>query len=255
MVDRPIPAVGGMMVERSVAAAVVMGAACHAAFAAAVGSMAWALATGMQLGRGSLTGGSAVAVNLLLMLQFPLLHSFLLGRGKHLVARLSPVGHGRTLALSTYALLASLQLLLAFWAWSPSGVVWHEPRGAAGIVQWTLFGGAWLFLQKSLWDAGLAVQSGAAGWWALLRGKPVAYGPLPTTGLFAYCRQPIYLGFAAVLWTAPVWSLDWLLLACGWTAYCIVGPRWKEARWERRFGASFVAYRASVPYLLPRLFR
>ncbi len=74
-------------------------------------------------------------------------------------------------------------------------------------------------------------------------------------GLFAACRQPIYLGFALVLWTAPVWSLDWLLLTAPWTVYGVVGPRWKEQRWERLFGERFRAYRATVPYLLPRFRR
>lgn len=245
-----------MMPARAVLPALGMAVLCHGLFVGAVGSMAFALATGLQLGHGPFTGLAAVAANLLLVLQFPLVHSFLLSpRGRGWIARLSPFGHGRTLAVSTYAVSASLQLLLTFWGWSPSHVVWHQPHGPTGVVQWVLFALAWLFLQKALWDAGLAVQSGAAGWWALFRGKPVQYGAMPTGGLFARCRQPIYLGFALVLWTAPVWSLDWLLLALGWSAYCLVGPRRKEARWERLFGARFVAYRATVPYMLPRLFR
>jgi protein-S-isoprenylcysteine O-methyltransferase Ste14 len=58
-----------------------------------------------------------------------------------------------------------------------------------------------------------------------------------------------------VLWTAPTWTPDWLLLAVGWSLYCVVGPRRKEARWQRQFGERFLSYRQSVPYLLPRLFR
>ena len=244
------------MNARSIPVALVMAVLCHSAFAAAVGSMAWALATGMQLGCGTLTGLSAAVANLLLVLQFPLLHSFLLGtRGRQLIPKLSPFGHGRVLAVTTYAMSASAQLLLTFWAWSPSGEVWHAPHGVTGALQWAAFGASWIYLQKALWDAGLGVQSGAAGWWALLRGRPVQYGELPTKGLFASCRQPIYLGFAMVLWTAPVWTPDWMLLAVTWSAYCVFGPRHKEARWESRYGAAFVAYRARVPYLLPRLFR
>ena len=78
---------------------------------------------------------------------------------------------------------------------------------------------------------------------------------MPTHGLFARCRQPIYLGFALVLWTAPVWSLDWLCLTVGWSVYCVVGPRLKEARWARLHGARFTEYQATVPYLLPRFRR
>lgn len=241
---------------RRIVAAVLMGLACHSVFLAAVGSMGLALATGLQLGRGTLPGVLGIAANLLLVLQFPLLHSALLSRrGRPWLRRLSPVGHGRTLAPSTYVLLGSLQLLLAFWGWTPSGVVWHAPAGATGWLQYGLFAAAWLFLGRALWDAGLGLQSGAVGWWALLRNRPVDYGNMPTRGLFARCRQPIYLGFALVMLTAPTWTPDWLLLASGWIAYCVLGPRLKESRWEGTFGDRFRAYRSTVPYFLPRLRR
>ena len=241
---------------RSVPRALLMAVLCHGVFALAVGSMAFALATGLRHGAGRLEGAWAFVANVALVAQFPLVHSWLLsGKGRPWLAKLSPFGHGRTLAPSTFAISGSLQLLAAFWLWSPSGVVWHEPSGAIGAAQWAVFGAAWLFLHKALFDAGLALQTGAAGWWALLRGRSVDYGEMPTRGLFATCRQPIYLGFALVLWTAPTWTPDWLLLAVGWSAYCVVGPRLKESRWQRRFGERFVAYQRSVPYLLPRLFR
>jgi protein-S-isoprenylcysteine O-methyltransferase Ste14 len=241
---------------RRVAAALSMAVACHGAFMLAVGSMAFALATGMQHGAGRAPTGLAWLANLMLVLQFPLLHSFLLSsRGRPWLARLSLVGHGRTLAPTTYVLVGSLQLLATFWAWTPSGVVWHAPHGATGVLQYGAFVAAWVFLVKALIDAGLGVQAGVAGWWALLRGRIVAYGPMPTGGLFARCRQPIYLGFALVLWTAPTWSPDWLALVLPWTAYCVLGPRLKETRWESFFGDRFRSYRATVPYLLPRLRR
>jgi protein-S-isoprenylcysteine O-methyltransferase Ste14 len=242
--------------RRRILSAVAMGLACHLSFLLAVSSMALALLTGLQLGRGRVPGAAAWAVNLLLVLQFPLLHSFLLSaRGRPWLWRLSPVGHGRKLAPTTYVLVGCLQLLLTFWAWTPSGVVWHAPHATAGAAQYLLFAGAWVFLVKALSDAGLGVQSGAVGWWALLRDRPVAYGGMPTNGLFARCRQPIYLGFALVLCTAPCWTPDWLLLTAGWCGYCVVGPRWKESRWEQLFGERFRAYRATVPYLLPRFRR
>ena len=78
---------------------------------------------------------------------------------------------------------------------------------------------------------------------------------MPTGGLFMSCRQPIYLGFAPVSWTAPVWSPDWLALALVWSAYCGLGPLWKEARWARRFTPEFARYQSDVPYFLPRLRR
>mgnify|MGYP000904109709 FL=1 len=225
-----------------------------AAFGGAVAAMAVSLATGLQVGLGSVDGGLAIVANLLLVAQFPLLHSWLLGaRGRHVVARLSPFGHGRTLASSTYALITSLQLLLVFGLWTPSGIVWHTPTGWLGAAQWIAFVLAWAFLGKAMHDAGLGLQTGAAGWLALWRRHPVDYGGMPTDGLFRACRQPIYLGFGLVLLTAPTWSLDWLLLAGGWLLYCVLGPLHKEARWLRHHGSKFAAYKATVPYLLPRL--
>ncbi len=236
------------------AAAVATAVLVHSLFVAAVGSMALGLATGMQIGLGRFEDGAAAVADAILVLQFPLLHSALLtGRGRRWLARLSPVGHGRTLAVSTYVGVGSLQLLAVFWLWSPSGFVLHTPTGPVGLLQYALFAGAWGFLVKALFDAGIALQSGAAGWLALWRGRAVDHGGMPTRGLFAACRQPIYLGFALVLWTAPTWSLDWLGLGAGWTLYCLLGPRLKEARWEALFGDRFRDYRRKVPYFLPGL--
>lgn len=237
-------------------AALAMAVSCHGAFVAAVGSLMVALGTGLQCGRLRLQDGAAVLADLALVVQFPLLHSFLLSRrGAALLRRLSPFGHGRVLAPSTYVCIASLQLLAAVWLWSPSGVVWHRPAGGTGVLQWTAFAAAWLVLLKALWDAGLGLQTGAVGWWALWRDRPVDYGGMPTRGLFACVRQPIYLGFALVLLAAPAWSPDWLLLTVAWVGYCVAGPRFKEQRWARLYGARFDAYRATVPYLLPRFHR
>ena len=80
------------------------------------------------------------------------------------------------------------------------------------------------------------------------------YPPLARRGLFAACRQPIYLGFALTLWTGSVLTLDRLCLAVLWTSYCVLGPLHKEARFRRFHGAAYVEWRARVPYFLPRLF-
>lgn len=69
---------------------------------------------------------------------------------------------------------------------------------------------------------------------------------------FRYTRQPVYLAFALTLWTGPVWTPDKLVLALLWTAYCIVGPRFKERRYLQYYGEEFERYRESVPYWLPR---
>jgi protein-S-isoprenylcysteine O-methyltransferase Ste14 len=75
---------------------------------------------------------------------------------------------------------------------------------------------------------------------------------MPTQGLFRLIRQPIYVAFALTLWLVPVWTPDQLALAVSYTAYCLFAPRFKERRFAARYGAKFDAYKATVPFILPR---
>ncbi len=232
--------------------ALAYGVLAHGLFAVGVSSMVLGLHEGLATGRGRFEGVTALAVDALLVLQFPLLHSLMLGRrGGRWLARLAPLGLGRDLATTTYAAFASLQLVTVFLGWSPIARAAWRPHGVASAVLELAFAGAWLFLGKAMWDAGLSVQTGSKGWWAVFRGRRPAFGPFPQDGLFRRCRQPVYLAFALTLWTGPVWTLDRLALALVWTAYCIVGPRFKERRYAQRFGEDFRRYQSEVRYLVP----
>jgi len=237
------------------ALALAYGVACHGSFALGVGLMAVGLATGLESGLGRLDGAAAAGANALLVAQFPLIHSLLLTRrGRRLLDRLAPADLGRALAPTTYALLAALQIGLTFALWSPSGSVLWRPTGLALALNVAAFAGAWAFLAKALLDAGLGLQTGWIGWTSAWRGSAPRYPAMPVTGLFRRCRQPIYLGFALIVWTAPAWTPDRLALAVVWSTYCVVGPLHKERRFAATHGAAFEAYRRRVPYLLPRLF-
>ncbi|MGF1500428.1 MAG: methyltransferase family protein [Paracoccaceae bacterium] len=228
------------------------GAVCHALFGVAVALMIGQMFFGMQYGFGRVPEPWSWAVNLALALQFAVGHSALLSPpGRRLLARLAPGGTGKTLAPTTYVILASAQLFLLFALWTPSGIVWWE---AEGLAFWTLsglYGVSWLLLLKASFDAGVEVQSGLLGWTSLWRGIEPVFPDMPTTGLFRLVRQPIYVSFALTLWTVPVWTPDQLLLAVVLTGYCLIGPLFKERRFRHIFGARFDAYRARVPYWLP----
>jgi len=237
-----------------IAVALAYGFAAHATFAVAVLAMLVGLHSGLRTGQGGLTGAWAWAANLALVLQFPLLHSWLLSAsGRAVLARLAPASVARDLAPTTFALLGSLQVLATFTLWSPTGVAVHAAQGREVWAWNAAFAASWLFLVKALWDAGLGLQTGSIGWNAVLRGQRVSYGDFPTHGLFRACRQPVYLGFALTLWTGPVHTLDGLVLASLWSLYCVLGPLHKEARYLRIHGDRFASYRASIPYLLPKL--
>jgi protein-S-isoprenylcysteine O-methyltransferase Ste14 len=235
--------------------ALAMGAICHALFAAAVLAMVVAMFFGLSESLGRVPWPWAALANAALILQFPLVHSLLLtGPGGRALARLIPGPHGATLATTTYAIIASLQLLALFALWTPSGIVWWKAEGAVFWVVTAAYAASWLLLMKASFDAGAEVQSGALGWMSMLgRIRPV-FPDMPTLGLFRLIRQPIYVAFALTLWTVPVWTPDQLALAVSLTAYCLLAPRLKERRFAARYGARFDGYREAVPYALLRLF-
>lgn len=232
--------------------ALTYGAICHGIFALAGLAMLLGLFTGMQSAFGAVPQPYAWAANLLLLAQFPLAHSALLTpRGRQVLARLAPAPHGQTLATTTYATIASLQLLLLFTLWTPSGVVLWRAEGASFWALCLCYAGSWLLLTKASFDAGPSVQSGALGWMALLRGQRPVFPDMPERGLFRVVRQPIYVAFALTLWCVPVWTPDQLLVASVYTAYCVAAPRFKEQRFVGIYGDRFRAYQARVPYWIP----
>ena len=237
-----------------IALALGLGALCHATFAAGVLAMMLAMFFGLSESFGAVPWPQAALANAALIVQFPLAHSLLLtGSGGRMLARLVPGPHGQTLATTTYAIIASFQLLALFALWTPSGIVWWRAEGAVFWAVTAAYCSSWLILLKASFDAGAEVQSGALGWMSLLaRIRPV-FPDMPTMGLFRLIRQPIYVAFAMTLWTVPVWTPDQLIIAISFTAYCLLAPRLKERRFAARYGTRFDRYRAKVPYVLPRL--
>lgn len=232
--------------------ALAYGAFCHALFGVAVLAMILAMGFGMSESLGRVPDPWRLPANAALLLQFPLLHSLLLTRrGGGWLARLLP--HGGTLATTTYAIIASAQLLALFALWTPSGVVWWRAEGAALWGMLTLYAASWALLVKASFDAGAEVQSGALGWMSLAANRRPVFPDMPETGLFRVIRQPIYVAFALTTWTVPVWTPDQLAVALTLTAYCLLAPLLKERRFRARYGARFETYRRRVPYALPRL--
>lgn len=237
-----------------IALALVFGLICHTLFAAAVLSMIAAMFFGMSESFGQVAWPLAALANAALIVQFPLAHSLLLtGAGGRWLARLVPGPYGATLATTTYAIIASAQLLALFTLWTPSGIVWWRAEGAAFWAICAAYAASWLLLLKASFDAGAEVQSGALGWMSLLARIRPNFPDMPTEGLFRLIRQPIYVAFALTLWTVPVWTPDQLALAVSYTAYCLLAPRLKERRFMARYGARFERYREAVPYAAPRL--
>ena len=239
-----------------IALALTLGALCHILFAVAVLSMIVAMFFGLSKSLGTVSWPMAALANAALIAQFPLGHSLLLtGPGGRLLARVIPGPHGATLATTTYAIIASAQLLALFTLWTPSGIIWWQATGPWFWAITAAYATSWLVLLKASFDAGAEVQSGALGWMSLMARLRPVFPDMPTQGLFRLMRQPIYVAFALTLWTVPVWTPDQLVLATVYTAYCLLAPRLKERRFAVRYGQRFHDYRAIVPYALPRVRR
>jgi hypothetical protein len=58
------------------------------------------------------------------------------------------------LATTTYAIIASAQLLVLFALWTPSGIVWWRAEGAAFWALTAAYAASWLLLMKATFDAG-----------------------------------------------------------------------------------------------------
>ncbi|WP_223428661.1 isoprenylcysteine carboxylmethyltransferase family protein [Tateyamaria pelophila] len=237
-----------------IALALTFGAAVHLVFAMAVAAMILAMYFGMSCSLGSVSWPYAIVANALLILQFPLVHSLLLtGPGMRFLMRLVPGPHAQTLSTTTYALIASLQLLALFSLWTPTGIVWWRAEGWMLYTVTAAYAAAWGLLIKASWDAGAEVQSGALGWMSLMRNATPKFPDMPTGGLFRIIRQPIYVAFALTLWTVPTWSPDQLALALSLTFYCLAAPKLKERRFAARYGDRFESYKRQVPYAVPAI--
>lgn len=234
------------------ATAICYGVLCHAGFVVGVGAMIVMMYFGMSRSRGRIEPPWHWFANGALLIQFPVVHSLLLmDGGRAFLKRLAPAACGSRLVTTTYVILSSASLCAVFVLWSPTGIVWWRAQGVVLMLMTAVYGCAWLLLVKAIADAGLALQTGHLGWWALLNDRKPVYPPMPERGLFRYSRQPIYVAFALTLWTTPTWTPDQLVVAVTLTAYCLVGPLLKEGRFRRAYGPAFDRYRRRVPYWLP----
>lgn len=229
--------------------ALLVGFVCHISFFVAVGLMFQGLYGGMSVAIGTLHGWLAVVGDLLLVVQFPLVHSLLLSAsGRTFLAKLFPGDLGRQLVSTTFVLVASLQLIVLFTLWSPLDEWQWESSGIVKEIWVVAYWSAWLFLSIAMYQAGLATQMGYMGWWAVVRGKEPSYPYLNTEGLYRICRHPVYLAMLLVAWSGPVWTWDHLCIGSVFLLYCVLGPILKERRYSRKFGLAFENYKSATPF-------
>jgi protein-S-isoprenylcysteine O-methyltransferase Ste14 len=104
----------------------------------------------------------------------------------------------------------------------------------------------------------------AVRWWGvgqigvISRTRTTRLGPLITSGPFALCRNPLYVGNLLLwagftVWSGLLWMLPATLGVFGGYYASIIG--WEEALLTERFGEDYRRYCAETPRWLPRLGR
>ncbi len=165
--------------------AILYGLVCHGIFLMAGAVMFITILTGFQFSAGSLEGLSAVAINFLLLIQFPLGHSFFLSnRGMKALEIFAPKSYAKTLRTTVYATIASIQLILLFSLWNFSGVFIWQIESPANIVMIILNLLSWALLSISSIQAGYKVQTGSLGWTSVYLGKKPVFPDMPHSWSF-----------------------------------------------------------------------
>ena len=120
--------------------AITYGLLCHSLFLMAGMIMFWTLLNGFVVAQGTVSYPLAIIFNLILLLQFPAGHSFFLSEHGHRFLRwFAPKKYWQTLSTTTYTSIASFQLLLLFYFWSPSGVIIYHYQWPWNIIHLIFF--------------------------------------------------------------------------------------------------------------------
>ncbi len=153
---------------------------------------------------------------------------------------------------STYVLCASLALLLLFWQWRPIGLpIWSVENPAGRAVLWTLFGAGWATVLTVTFLINHFDLFGLRQVWLPLVGRPYTPVTFRTPLPYRFVRHPLYLGFLLAFWMTPTMTLAHLVFAVATTAYIVLAIQFEERDLVSEHGATYEAYRRSVPMLVP----
>lgn len=193
--------------------------------------------------------GTAIFVNVALLAVFAVQHTIMARPAfKSWWTKIIPAAAER----STFVLVASLILLLAFWQWRPmTGVIWNvdQPLIRAVLVGVSLLGWATVFYASFLIDHfdlfGLRQVILHA------RGKPYTHAPFAARSLYRFVRHPLMVGFLLAFWFTPTMTAGHLLFAAVTTGYILFGTTVEERDLLRFLGEDYRNYRSRTPAFFP----
>lgn len=191
----------------------------------------------------------AILVNVFLLAAFAIQHTIMARPAfKKRFAGMAATGTER----SAFVFAASALLGVIMWQWRPlPDIVWSVRTEWVRSAMTAL----------SLAGFGLVVLASFQidhfhlfGWKQTLaawRGRAQPEPEFHLRGLYRYVRHPLMTGFLIAFWCVPTMSEGLLLFASVITLYILIGTRIEERDLVRAHGDDYLAYRRSVPSLIP----
>lgn len=195
--------------------------------------------------------GTALIVNLLLLVVFAVQHSVMARPAfKKVWTRVVP----NPIERSTYVLFSSLALILLFALWQPVGVtIWNVENSAARGLLYGLFGAGFLIVLVSTFLINHFDLFGLRQVYLYLRGREYTTLRFKTPLFYKHVRHPLYVGWLFAFWATPTMTVAHLVFAVMTTAYILVAIQFEERDLISIHGDRYAQYRREVPMLIPRL--
>ena len=201
-------------------------------------SYAWRFAGGVAPWSAGV-GGRAALVDTAMFSVFALHHSLFARSGARawIARHVAP-----ELERSVYVWLASLLLLLVCWLWVPvPGTIWTLTGTTAIFFSLLQASGAVLTVVAAK-QFNLLELSGVRQALARRADQPVRLD----RGPYRLVRHPIYLGWFAMVWLAPVMNGTRLVFAAVSCLYLLLAIPFEERDLRRTFGAPYEVYMRRV---------
>lgn len=193
---------------------------------------------------GFYTAENWLVVDILLALQFAIIHSLiLLPTSRSRIAKVLPSQmFGNLFCFATCACL-----WLIFACWRVSGTVLWDATGWAKTAILAGFYGSWVALFYSLKLTGLGYQTGWTQWLYWVRRQSLPRRNFVERGAYRWFRHPVYLSFLGLIWFTPTMTADHAVLTGIWSVYIFIGSCLKDQRLAYYLGEVYREYASRVP--------
>ncbi|MHA1548762.1 MAG: methyltransferase family protein, partial [Alphaproteobacteria bacterium] len=157
---------------------------------------------------------------------------------------------------SVYVWSAVLALAVIVHFYQPIPVtLWRVENGVLVGFIWFAFAAGWAISAAAYLSAGLFYLLGVAQAVAWFRGAPQPPPPLVRGYAYGWVRNPQQLGLLIAFWATPHMTVGHLVFAAGMSVYIFVGMVFEGRDLSATHGEAYLAYKAEIPAIFPRLFR